>query len=100
MSAASWIVFAVVAGAAGAPLQVTGASTCPSPADVEAAVAGLIEPDTRGQAADVVTLSDAGGALVVNLRRASGEPIGEKRLEAGTSCEERARAAAVVIAAW
>src|SRR5436189_11499 len=69
MSAASWIVFAVVAGAAGAPLQVTGASTCPSPADVEAAVAGLIEPDTRGQAADVVTLSDAGGVLVVNLRR-------------------------------
>jgi hypothetical protein len=34
------------------------------------------------------------------MRRASGEPIGEKRLEAGMPCAERARAAAVVIAAW
>jgi len=100
MGALGWIVFATVAAAADEPLQVTGATTCPSPAEVEAAVAGLIGPDAGDQAGDVVTLSDDGGALVVALRRASGEPIGEKRLEAAASCEERARAAAVVIAAW
>ncbi len=79
---------------------VTGATTCPVAADVEAALTGLIPARDPGLPPDVAELKDDTDSVVVMLRRDSGEPIGEKRLDPGLSCPQRARAAAVIVAAW
>jgi len=97
---AVWIILAIVADPAGPPVQVTGAGACPAAADVQGALAGLIPPRDPEVAPDVATLTDDASSVVLALRRGSGEPIGEKRLDPGLPCAERARAAAVIIAAW
>ena len=100
MFVASWILCAAVAGSATPSIEVWGDTTCPAAADVQAALEGLMAPDSASPVSDVAELTPDGGTVVVTLRRVSGEPLGEKRLDAGQSCDERARAAAVVIAAW
>src|SRR5262245_50992717 len=95
----SWIVFATVADPSAQALAVTGATACPVAAEVEAALTGLIPARDPGSAPDVAELKDDAGSVVVSLRRGS-EPIGEKRLEPGLDCAQRARAAAVIVAAW
>src|SRR3954469_15827915 len=100
MVAVSLFVFAVVADPAARALPVTGATACPVAADVEAALIGLIPARDPGLPPDVAELKDDTGSVVVTLRRDSGEPIGEKRLDPGLSCPQRARAAAVIVAAW
>ncbi len=94
------IMLAVVSDPSGAPVRVTGATACPPAGEVEAAVAGLLGPRDSAAAPDVATVSDDADTIVVALRRGSGEVIGEKRLDAGLTCDQRARAAAVIIAAW
>lgn len=94
------VLLAVVSDPSGAPVRVTGATACPPAAEVEAAVAGLIGPRDGAAEPDVVTVSDDADTIVVTLRRGSGDVIGERRLDAGLSCDQRARAAAVIIAAW
>jgi hypothetical protein len=100
MVAVSLFVFAVVADPAARALNVTGATACPVAADVEAALTGLIPARDPGLPPDVAELKDDTDSVVVTLRRDSGEPIGEKRLDPGLSCPQRARAAAVIVAAW
>ena len=100
MSVAGWIVAAVIADPSAALVDVAGDAGCPSAAEVASALQGLLPPKEPEQPADRATLTDDGGAIVIALRRASGEPVGEKRLDAAQSCEQRARAAAVTIAAW
>src|SRR3982751_32522 len=96
----SLLVLAAAADPPARALNVTGATACPVPADVEAALTGLIAARDPGTPADVAELKDDTGSVVVTLRRDSGEPIGEKRLDPGLSCPQRARAAAVIVAAW
>jgi hypothetical protein len=100
MVVVGWIVLAVVSDPSGAPVKVTGATGCPAAEAVEAAVAGLIGPPDPAAVPDVATMTDDADSVVVTLRRASGEELGAKRLDAGLACDQRARAAAVVIAAW
>src|SRR3954451_1956842 len=100
MVAVSLFVFAVVADPAARALNVTGATACPVAADVEAALTGLIPARDPGLPPDVAELKDDTDSVAVTLRRDSGEPIGEKRLDPGLSCPQRARAAAVIVAAW
>lgn len=100
MLVASWIFCAAVAGSSNPAIEVKGDTSCPAPADVEAALPGLTGRSDPGAGSDVAELTPDGDSVLVTLRRASGEPLGEKRLDAGQSCDERARAAAVVIAAW
>jgi hypothetical protein len=100
MDVVGWIVLAVVSDPSGPPVRVTGATACPAAVDVETAVAGMIGPRDAAPAPDVATLSEDADTIVVTLRRGSGEVVGEKRLDAGMSCDQRARAAAIVIAAW
>src|SRR4051794_6587767 len=100
MVAVSFFVFAVVADPAARALPVTGATACPVAADVQAALIGLIPARDPGLPPDVAELKDDMDSVVVTLRRDSGEPIGEKRLDPGLSCPQRARAAAVIVAAW
>ena len=96
----SLVLFAVVADPSARALPVTGATTCPVPADVEAALTGLIPARDPELPPDVAELKDDTDSVVVTLRRGTGEPIGEKRLDPGLSCAQRARAAAVIVAAW
>jgi hypothetical protein len=98
--AAAWIIAAVVSNPSALAVEVAGTASCPSPADVAAALPGLIAARDPDAAADVATLTADGDSVTVALSRASGEAVGEKQLDAGLSCEQRARAAAVVIAAW
>lgn len=100
MVAVAWILLAVVAEPPAAAVSLTGATACPAPADVEAALAGLIPAGDPGRPPDVAELKDDAGSVIVALRRGSGEAIGEKRLNPDLSCEQRARAAAVIVAAW
>jgi hypothetical protein len=81
-------------------VEVRGTTTCPQPAAVEAALTGLIAIGSPAIVADVAELADQGQDVVVALRRVSGELIAEKHLDANLSCVERARVAAVAIAAW
>src|SRR4051812_47142500 len=100
MLVVGWILLAVVSDPSGARVQVAGATACPPAAEIESAVAGLIGPRDPEAVPDVATVTDDGDTVVVRLRRGSGEEIGERRLEPGLSCDQRARAVAVVIAAW
>lgn len=97
----SWIVLAAaVADPAATALPVTGATACPVAADVAAALTGMVPPRDPELPPDVAELKDDAGSVVVSLRRGSGEPVGEKRLDPGLDCAQRARAAAVIVAAW
>jgi hypothetical protein len=100
MVAVGWFVLAVVADPSAARLPVMGSTTCPAPAEVEASLGGMIPARDPELPPDVAELKEDTDSVVVSLRRPSGEPIGEKRLESGLSCEQRARAAAVIVAAW
>ena len=96
----SLVLLAGVADPSARALPVTGATTCPVAADVEAALTGLIPARDPELPADVAELRDDTDSVIVTLRRGAGEPIGEKRLDPGLSCAQRARAAAVIVAAW
>jgi len=99
--AVSWIILATaVADPAAVALPVTGATACPVAADVAAALNGMIPPRDPEAPPDVAELKDDSGSVVVSLRRGSGEAVGEKRLDPGLDCAQRARAAAVIVAAW
>ena len=100
VSLVSLVLLAVVADPAVRALPVTGATTCPLAADVEAALTGLLPARDPELPPDVAELKDDTGSVVVTLRRGAGEPIGEKRLDPALSCAQRARAAAVIVAAW
>jgi hypothetical protein len=96
----AWMVLSMAADPSTTMVEVHGTTTCPPPAAVEAALAGLTPAREPVAAADVAELSDDGSQVVVTLRRATGELVAQKRLESNLSCSERARVAAVVIAAW
>jgi hypothetical protein len=93
------------------PISVRGDTACPTASEVSAALVGLVvardrqqdrSPDrseTQSVAPDVVVLSGRGGSVSVKLTKTS-EVIAEKLLPATLSCAERARAAAVMVAAW
>jgi hypothetical protein len=100
VSMVSLVLLTVAADPSARALPVTGATACPLPADVEAALSGLIPARDPELPPDVAELKDDTGSVVVILRRGAGEPIGEKRLDPGLSCAQRAREAAVIIAAW
>ena len=109
------VLIALAPGTPAVPaIDVRGDCTCPTPAEVSAALAGLLAavPAMRATAtatvtatptaapADVLDLIDQNGAVSLRLSSAARERIAEKRLPASLSCDERARAAAIVVAAW
>jgi hypothetical protein len=81
--------------------EVRGDTRCPRPDEVGAMLGRMLPPGdtTASSPADVAELHEEQGALVIVLRRASGEVMGEKRLPGTLSCTVRAQAAAVAIAA-
>jgi hypothetical protein len=111
---AAWLLAtatAVLATATATPaapaIKVRGDTTCPTPAEVSAALVGLVATAPATAAApvpaapgDVVDLAGQNGSVSIRLSNAARELIAERRLPASLSCDERARAAAVVVAAW
>ena len=105
-------VLALVAGdpvAAVSPpsVVVSGACTCPAPADVEAQLAALARPSTSRPSAPTpperhhaVLTCAADGTVDVVLRHANGERIADRALVAEGSCSDLASALAVIIGAW
>ncbi len=81
-------------------LGVRGHASCPTPGALEAALVGLIAPRPAPETPDAVEILEQGSSVTVRLSSARGEVIGERRLPDRLSCAERARAAAVVVAAW
>jgi hypothetical protein len=88
----------VILGAAFAIVEVLSASPCPDAAAVERRLHTILSPS--GTEPDRATVSDEDGALHVELRDPSGALIGRRVLPLAGSCEDRAEAVAVVIAAW
>ena len=88
-------------------LEIRGETTCPDPAGVRKQLEPLTPRPWPSEAAvKLVVLaapSDAGGQggdVVVTLFGPTLELLEERRLARYPSCDERARAAAIVIAAW
>jgi hypothetical protein len=91
---------------AGAPIPVSGETSCPTPAEVARALAPLSPPiassgDAPAERAEIVA-DPASGSAALRLRLLSGDGtlLREKVLAARTSCGELAEIAAVVFAAW
>jgi hypothetical protein len=86
--------------AAGPGVDVRGDTSCPSVSDVRLALDGLVLPPAPAAAPDVAELRGHDGGVSVRLVGASGEFIAEKPLPERETCVERARSAAVIVAAW
>src|SRR5664279_2024973 len=91
---------AVATAASGAPVTVSGHTDCPTPAELETALVGLVNPAQAPLAPDLLELFERGGTVRVRLSSAAREVIGEKPLPRSLSCAERARTAAIMVAAW
>ncbi|MSP61552.1 MAG: hypothetical protein EXR72_14680 [Myxococcales bacterium] len=84
-------------GFAAGLVEVEGAMSCPTPAEVAARLVPLLP---AGEGRDRARIEDLGGALRVELRGPAGDLLAAQRLLAVASCEDRAAVVAVVIAAW
>jgi hypothetical protein len=73
---------------------------CPSAAAVRERLGKLVGPAGPGRVPDVAHVEVVGATLAIDLRRETGEIIGDKRLPLGAGCAERAESAAIVLAAW
>ena len=85
-------------------MVVTGDSTCPTPAEVQAQLVALA-PDPEGEAAakpgaHQVNISSAGSGVHVELLDLDGQLVAERTLERTSSCGEVAEAVAVIVSVW
>jgi len=83
-----------------AVLAVRGGTSCPTAAEVSAALVGLVAPARPSDPPDVVELGGQGPSISIRLRSAGKDVVAERLLPESPSCEERARTAAVIVAAW
>jgi hypothetical protein len=94
------LLFALAAEPALVPVTVRAAGPCPSGRAVSEALAALVAPTEQLRAPDLAEIELRGAVLVISLRRASGELVGQRELDAPAGCQERAESAAVILAAW
>ncbi len=94
------LLFALAADPALVPVTVRASGPCPSERAVNEALAALVAPADPLRAPDLAEIDLRGTMLVISLRRASGELVGRRELEAPAGCKERAASAAVILAAW
>ena len=77
-----------------------GTEDCPSAAGVEAELGRLAGSAPSRDGRDRAEVEGEAPGLRVRLYRADGALVGERAIETGADCGERAAAAAVVIATW
>ena len=80
---------------AGAGTPVMDSASCPSPADVEAALVRL-----GAERCAYPEISVAGDRMRVVLRGLDGATVGSREVEVPATCHERATVAAVLVATW
>jgi len=80
-------------------VEVSGASTCPTPAEVEARLRPLL-PEAEAVSRHAVRLLREGDVLRIELSDRDGAPLANRRLKASAACAELASAVAVVVATW
>jgi hypothetical protein len=84
-----------------AAIAVTGATTCPSPAEVTSALVALLPaPAVTGAVEARAELVAEGASLQLRLLGPDGRVLSEKGLPREESCAVMADTAAVVLAAW
>jgi hypothetical protein len=81
-------------------VSVEGSGDCPSPAAVSAELSAIMSVPEVESGADRVVVSSTGDEVSVGLFSAGGAVLGERRVSAEGTCEEKARAVAVILAAW
>jgi hypothetical protein len=81
-------------------VSVHGDTGCPTAADLRAALVGLVAPRSADAEPDIAELRVRGGVVSVQLSNAKGDVIAEKALPTSGACADRARTAAVIVAAW
>jgi hypothetical protein len=91
---------ALAAAEPSSSVTVRGDTACPTAADLRAALVGLVAPATADAAPDTAELRARGGVVTVELANGKGDVIAKKALPASASCADRARTAAVIVAAW
>lgn len=96
----TWLAAALLAAGAAPSVDVRGDTKCPTPAELSAALVGLVAPAAAPASPDVAELRAVAGVVSVRLVSAKGDVIAEKILPSSPSCAEKARTAAVVVAAW
>jgi len=91
----------VTAGSLAVPaVAVEGTLDCPSAARVSDELEQIIPGVARAAVDDrAIVVSDA-GVLLVLLRAADGSVLGERQVVVEGTCEEQARAVAVILGAW
>jgi hypothetical protein len=94
------LALAVFALQAAGGMDVRGDSACPPPSEVGTALVGLVAPVPAPAAPDVVEITGAGDSVTLRLWNAAHQLLAERRVPPSPSCAERARAAAVIVAAW
>ena len=94
------LLLALAADPARVPVTVRASGPCPSGRAVSEALAALVAPADQLRAPDLAEVEIRETVLIVSLRRASGELVGQRELDAPPGCKERAESAAVVLAAW
>jgi hypothetical protein len=77
---------------------ITSNSNCPSASDIESHLSALLPGDGTPPGTALVNASSE--ALLIDLRSGTRLLETQRRVVVGSRCEERARAAAVVIATW
>ena len=84
--------------------EVTGDSTCPTPAEVRDQLAAMAPATAEDAAvkpgAHIANVSGAGSGVRVELLGEDGQLVAERTLERTGSCGEVAEAIAVIISAW
>jgi hypothetical protein len=83
-------------------VTVEGDSTCPNPNAVLSQLSPLLPDDdqAKGQRPDLARVDLTAEHLTVTLQSPQGLLVGRRTLPAGGSCEERARAVAVILGTW
>jgi hypothetical protein len=81
-------------------VDVGGSAICPAPARVAEALAPLLPATSAAARPHRAELTTEGAIVLVKLHAPDGAPMRDRALPAEGTCDDLARAAAVVIAAW
>jgi hypothetical protein len=81
-------------------LDIVSDSRCPAPSAVGALLREILGLSSGEHVDEVAHVIHEEGLLLVSLRAKDSRVLGERRLPSDGSCEELARAAAVVLASW
>ncbi|HEX6276216.1 MAG TPA: hypothetical protein VFZ53_24410 [Polyangiaceae bacterium] len=90
----------VAAMLAAPPVVLESAPDCPSSAAISRELERIVAAPAGTQATDTALVAAEGSELRIVLATKDGALLGERRLSAEGTCDERARSVAVVLGAW